>query len=152
MWDPGWERRPHPTLHIGFCFSLVESIVLALFMYISPPIVTRLSRNSDQGSFSGLFSPPPHTHYGRRHYLFNGMARRVEHFLPSSTRVEFCVNVRARRHPKSSWFKTKSSLERLEKFDFDRAHLIDSFGGKSLEEYLTGIHDNNMMGGRAVES
>ena len=44
------------------------------------------SRNSDPGSQSRLFSPLPTT---VRAFIF--IARRVQHFLPSSTRVEFCL-------------------------------------------------------------
>ena len=45
------------------------------------------SRNSDPGSQSRLYSPHPTTIRALRF-----LARRVQHFLPSSTRVEWCLH------------------------------------------------------------
>ena len=59
------------------CASLFTIFVL---LFCLPP-----SRNSDPGSHSRLFSPPPH--YGSCLAFLS----REELFLPSSTRVELCL-------------------------------------------------------------
>ena len=74
-------------------FSRFSSHVLFFFCLFSIPFIifallslSLHSRNSDPGSQSRLFSPLPTT---VRAFIF--IARRVQHFLPSSTRVEFCL-------------------------------------------------------------
>ena len=64
-------------------FFIFISIPFIIFALLS---LSLHSRNSDPGSQSRLFSPLPTT---VRAFIF--IARRVQHFLPSSTRVEFCL-------------------------------------------------------------
>ena len=67
-----------------FCiFLFFCSIPFIIFALLS---LSLHSRNSDPGSQSRLFSPLPTTVLA---FIF--IARRVQHFLPSSTRVEFCL-------------------------------------------------------------
>ena len=72
-----------PSYFCLVCLFLFFSIPFIIFALLS---LSLHSRNSDPGSQSRLFSPLPTT---VRAFIF--IARRVQHFLPSSTRVEFCL-------------------------------------------------------------
>ena len=71
------------VIYTSYMYIYIFSIPFIIFALLS---LSLHSRNSDPGSQSRLFSPLPTT---VRAFIF--IARRVQHFLPSSTRVEFCL-------------------------------------------------------------
>ncbi|CAN0495129.1 unnamed protein product, partial [Laminaria digitata] len=67
------------------CVLFFFFLFIPLIVVFAPLFWLRPSRNTVPGSHSRLFSLPPST---VRAFAF--VARRGQHFLPSSTRVEFC--------------------------------------------------------------
>ena len=82
FWGSSPEEPSTRILFYFLLFSIPFAILSSPFFSLLPP-----SRNSDPGSHSRLFSHPSPLRFVPCIFI----ARRIQHFLPSSTRVEVCL-------------------------------------------------------------